>query len=137
MSGRLLIAIISTIAEEIGLVILGFWILPLINVNIPWPVILSAMAAWLGWSVFTYRKGSKALAHQPVPGMAGMVGSVGIAVQPLKPEGLVKIKGELWNCRAEAGDIETGAAVKVIKQEGLKLVVQVAPDDAGKRPITR
>jgi membrane-bound ClpP family serine protease len=132
MSGRLLLAIISTAAEETGLLVLGLWILPRIKVNIPWPVILLVMLAWLGWSVFTYRKGSKALSHKPVPGMAGMVGSIGIAVQSLQPDGMVRIKGELWHCRSDSGDIKTGATVKVIKQDGLKLVVQLEPGASGK-----
>ena len=132
MSGRLLIAIISTVAEEAGILILGLWILPLINVNIPWPVVLLVMAIRLGWSVFTYRKGSKALLHKPVPGMATMVGSVGIVVQSLQPDGLVKINGELWHCRAASGNIEKGAAVKVVRQNGLKLVVELEPGASGK-----
>ncbi len=134
MSGRLLLAIISTIAEEIGILLFGLWLLPLIEVNIPWPVIILIMAAWLGWSVFAYRKGTRALSHQPVPGLDGMVGSVGKVVQSLQPDGVVRINGELWHCRAASGDIEAGAAVKVIKQDGLKLVVQLEPDASGKIP---
>lgn len=137
MNGRLLLAIISTIAEEGGILLLGQWILPLLNVNIPWPVILLAMAAWLGWSIFTYRKGTRALSNKPVPGMSGMVGSLGVVVQALKPDGLVRIKGELWNCRAMAGNIEPGATVRVIKQAGLKLGVQLEGDASGKEPTTR
>jgi len=137
MSGRLLLAIISTIAEEIGILVIGLWLFPLINVHIPWPVILAIMVVWLGWSVFTYRKGTRALSHQPLPGMAGMVGSVGIVAQPLRPDGLARINGELWHCRAASGHIETGARVKVIKQDGLKLLVQLEPDASGKEPTIR
>jgi membrane-bound serine protease (ClpP class) len=132
MKGRLIIAIVSTIAEELGFLVLGFWLLPLVHVQIHWLVVLLFMAVWLLWSIFTYRKGTRALLHKPVPGMAGMVGSTGIVIRPLQPDGLVKIKGELWHCRTESGNITSGVTVRVIKQDGLNLVVRPEPDASGK-----
>jgi membrane-bound serine protease (ClpP class) len=55
-----------------------------------------------------------------------MIGTRGKAVGKLAPEGMVKIKGELWGARTEEGDIETGEDILVIGEDGLKLLVRKA-----------
>jgi membrane-bound ClpP family serine protease len=127
MSGRLIIAIVSTIAEEAAVLVISVWLLPKIGVEIPWPVIAAIMSVWLGFSIFTYWKGTGALLRKPVHGMTNMVGSVGTVVKSLNPDGFVKIKGELWGCISENGGINEGIRVIVVKQEGLRLVVRPDP----------
>jgi len=57
-------------------------------------------------------------------GKEEMIGLVGEVVEPLVPEGLVKIRGELWKAESKYGDdIDAGEKVKVIRTEGLKLIV--------------
>ncbi len=129
MSGRLIIAIVSTIAEEAAVLLIGLWLLPRINVHIPVFLLALMMLAWLGWSVFTYRKGTIALVRKPVHGLVDMKGMKGVVVQPLRPEGLIKIGGELWNARAISGRTESGTNVVVVSQQGLKLIVRV--EDSG------
>jgi membrane-bound ClpP family serine protease len=90
------------------------------------------MLAWLGWSVFTYRMGSRALRQKPLVNLPGMVGSKGTAVSALTPDGLVKIQGELWVAKSAAGTIETGQEVVVVAQEGLKLVVRAGDSGQGR-----
>jgi membrane protein implicated in regulation of membrane protease activity len=132
MSGRLIIAIVSTAAEEIAALIAGVWLLPKIGVHIPLGILLAIMVVWLIWSIITYRKGTHALLRKPVQGMVNMVGSTGIVVKALNPEGLAKFRGELWNCTAQSGNIEIGTRVIVVKQDGLKLVVRPEPAASGK-----
>ena len=44
--------------------------------------------------------------------------------KPLAPEGVVKVRGELWKAAAANGEIETGKRVEVVGLEGLKLLVK-------------
>jgi membrane-bound serine protease (ClpP class) len=57
-----------------------------------------------------------------------MVGSQGKVVSPLDPQGVVRIKGELWKATSAAGRIDTGEEVTVVRQEGLKLIVRQATE---------
>lgn len=124
MNGRLFIAIISTIAEEAAILVVGIWLLPKAGIKIPILLVLGIMFAWLWWSVFTYRKGTKALINKPVKGLVSMKGMKGVVVKTLQPDGLVKIQGELWKGRSSTGRIIAGRGVIVVGQEGLRLLVR-------------
>ena len=123
MSGRLIIAIISTVLEEAAIVVVVLLGLPQLGINIPLPGLIALMVGWLAWSVIIYRIGSRALAKKPLDILPDMVGSKGKVVSPLVPEGLVKIKSELWVARAAKGEANLGEKVVVVEQDGLKLVV--------------
>lgn len=55
-----------------------------------------------------------------------MVGLQGSVSEDLNPEGLIRVRGEIWKARIEANQpfVFKGELVKVIDQEGLMLVVQ-------------
>ena len=124
MSGRLVLAIVSTLIEEAAIVAIVRWGLPQIDVHIPLWGLIVLMVAWLVYSVTTYRMGSRALRRKPVAGLADMVGSKATVVSPLAPEGLVRIKGELWVAKSVGHKIEAGEEVIVVGQDGLKLAVR-------------
>jgi len=53
-----------------------------------------------------------------------MIDLEGVVVKPLAPEGVIKIRGELWNAVSCNGQAVTCRRVKVIRTEGLKLIVE-------------
>jgi membrane-bound ClpP family serine protease len=124
MTTRLIIAIFTTLAEEAALVAVVLWGLPQVGVNLHVGVLIALMVALAAYAITTYRMGSRALRRKPVVGLPGMVGARGRAVSDLAPEGTVRIKGELWESRAEGRRINAGAEVVVVGQEGLKLIVR-------------
>jgi len=125
MSARLILAIITTLLEEAALVAIVLWGLPRLDIhNFPLAGLIALMAAWGAYSVITYRRGSRALSKRPLDGLPDMVGSQGEVVSPLVPEGLVRIKGELWQAESASGRIDTGEEVTVVGQDGLKLIVR-------------
>ena len=82
------------------------------------------MIAWVAYAVVTYRMGTQALKREPMLNLPHMVGSKGIVVSPLAPEGMVRIKGELWIARSADGELDKGEEVVVVKQDRLKLLVR-------------
>ncbi len=124
MTARLILAIFSTLLEEAALVVIVLLGLPGLGVHIPLAGLIALMLAWVAFSIFTYRIGSQALIKKPVIGLPAMVGSKGKVVSPLAPDGLVRIKGELWEAEsAGGGNIDTGEHIVVVGQQGLRLVV--------------
>jgi len=124
MSARLILAIISTLLEEAALVAIVLWGLPRLDIEIPLAGLIALMAAWGVYSVVTYRRGSRALRKRPLGGLPDMVGSQGGVVSPLVPEGLVRIKGELWQAKSASGRMDTGEEITGVGQDGLKLIVR-------------
>jgi membrane-bound serine protease (ClpP class) len=117
-------AIISTLLEETAIVVIVLLGLPRVGIHIPLAGLIALMVAWAAFSVFLYRVGSRALARKPVIRLPDMVNSKGKVASPLDPEGLVKIKGELWVAKSTSGRMDAGEEVVVVGQEGLKLIVQ-------------
>lgn len=121
---RLIIAIITTALEEAAIAVVVLWLLPKIDVNLPLFVLIIIMVAWAGFAVFTYRLGSRALRRQPEGGLSDMLGMRGEVVKRLDPEGIIRIKGELWKAKSAGRKIETGEEVTVVGQRRLKLIVE-------------
>jgi membrane-bound ClpP family serine protease len=124
MTIRRILAILSTLLEEIALAAIILWGLPQLGIHIPLAGVIALMSALVAYAVITYRLGSKALGKKPLVGLPDMVGSRGKVVTPLDPEGLVRIKGELWESTSADRRINTGEEVIVVEQDGLKLTVR-------------
>ncbi|UCG54826.1 MAG: hypothetical protein JSV32_00995, partial [Dehalococcoidia bacterium] len=124
MRGRLILAVISTIIEEAALAIIVLVGLPELGINLPLAMLIVLMIAWAAIAVFSYRAGSRALKRQPLAGLGPMVGVRGKVVEPLKPEGLIKAAGELWRAKSIDVDIDRGAEIVVIGQDGRILLVR-------------
>ncbi len=130
MTVRLILAVISTLLEEAALVVIVLWGLPQLGVHLPLAGLIVLMVAWGVFSITIYRMGSRALRRKPVPGLSAMTGSKGKVLSPLAPQGVIKIKGELWEAKSAGRRIAVGAEVTVVGQDGLKLTVRkYSPDD--------
>ncbi len=57
-------------------------------------------------------------------GVEALLGAVAEVVEPCNPDGWVRVGGELWRARCEAG-AEAGARVRVRAVDGLTLVVSL------------
>jgi membrane-bound serine protease (ClpP class) len=125
MSGRLIFAIISTLAEEAAIALLVLYLLPRWNIHLPLFLLATIMALWLLYAVLTYRAGTRALDRKQEH-TAGLVGLKGEVVEALTPMGMVRMRGELWSAHAIEGSIAVGVKVEVLEQTGLKLLVKRA-----------
>ena len=123
MNVRLIMATISTLLEETAIAIVVLFGLPRVGIYLPLPVLIALMVVWLAVSAIIYRVGSQALRRKVLAGLPDMVGSKGKVVSPLAPEGLVKIKGELWVAKSAGRVVESGEEITVVGQDSLKLLV--------------
>jgi membrane-bound ClpP family serine protease len=123
MSTRLILAVLSNSLIEAIIVAVVLWGLPRLGINIPLYGLILICVAFLIYAVVSFNIGSRTLRKKPLPGFTTMVGVEGQVVSRLAPEGLVRIKGELWNARSENGPIDVGTDVIVVSQSGLKVVV--------------
>jgi membrane-bound ClpP family serine protease len=121
---RLIVAIVTTLADEAAIVALVVWGLPRLGIHIPLPGLIVSMLGLAALSVLVFRKGSRALRRKPVIGLSTMVGSKAKVVRLLSPDGMIRIKGELWKAVSSGETINAGEEVTVVGQEGLKLIVR-------------
>ena len=121
---RLLLAIGSTLAVEAALFSAWRWVLPEYDINIPLWVLITVMSAYAVFAVVDFLFVTHIIKMQTIIGLPTMIGTKGKVTSPLAPEGLVMIKGELWGAQSIDGNMESGQAVTVVGQDGLKLIVR-------------
>ncbi|MBI2829688.1 MAG: hypothetical protein HYX81_00855 [Chloroflexi bacterium] len=124
MSSRLIVYIVTTVLEAAALIGIARFLLPRFGINISLVWLLVILIAWLGHSVFMYRVMSQTLQRKLLDNLTSMVGSRGMVITPLKPEGWIRIKGELWKAYAEDEMGDVGEEVVVVGQDRLKLIVR-------------
>ncbi|OGO19212.1 MAG: hypothetical protein A2Z15_03745 [Chloroflexi bacterium RBG_16_50_11] len=121
---RLVLAVISTAAEEVAIWAIWRWMLPEFGIALHVGVLIGVMIAWGALSIWLFIFTSRALKKQATVGLPSMVGSTGKAAGNLAPEGMVKIRGELWGAVSEQGNIAAGEGILVVGENGLKLIVR-------------
>jgi membrane-bound serine protease (ClpP class) len=58
-------------------------------------------------------------------GVSALIGVIGVAVSELRPDGQVKVNGEIWSARCERG-CDAGTSIVVRAVDGLALEVEPA-----------
>jgi membrane-bound serine protease (ClpP class) len=123
-TARLFLAIFTTTLEEIAIYAIWRWVLPGWDINLSVSALIGMMAAWGIFSVSLFVLTTNILRKQVPAGLPSMVGTRGKAASALSPEGMVKIKSELWAAKADTGRIASGDDIEVVGEDGLKLVVK-------------
>jgi membrane-bound ClpP family serine protease len=124
MSGRLIVAIVTTLLYEVALIVVVLWGLPRLGIYIPIPGLVVLVLALGAVAIATYRKGSQALGKKVVVGLSSMIGSKAKVVSKIDLGGMVKVKGELWKAQSTGERIDVGEEVTVVGQKRLKLIVR-------------
>lgn len=129
---RLVLAIISTSFEEVAIWVIWRWLLPEFDIYLPVQVLITVMVAWAAFSVWLFIFTTRTLRKQVTVGLPSMVGTRGKVASRLSPEGMVRIKGELWGATSAGEDIDAGEEVTVVGEDGLKLSVRRVGDSRTK-----
>ncbi|MBI4550925.1 MAG: nodulation protein NfeD [Candidatus Latescibacteria bacterium] len=85
-------------------------------------VIIPAVLATTAFFVFAVGFGLKAQRRKPTTGSQGLIGSAGVALSALTPQGHILVHGEQWAARSDQ-PIEKGEPVQVVGLTGLTLHV--------------
>jgi membrane-bound serine protease (ClpP class) len=88
----------------------------------PWNVIafVGCLVGFAGEVGFWNRR---VRAREPTTGVQTLVGRTATVTRSCRPRGQVRVRGELWEARCDAG-ADPGASVRVVGVEGLTLVVE-------------
>ena len=103
-------------------IVIGVFVVP-----DPWtiPVIAIAAVLELGETAFTFWWSRRA---PPKVGPETLIGATGRVVEPLRPEGRVRVRGEVWQARSH-DHIEAGARIRVRERHRLVLEVERQDED--------
>ena len=93
-------------------------------VEISWSVIFASVIISTFFFVVILGLGIKAQRRKPTTGIEGFTGEAGDVIETLKPEGVVRIHGEIWNAESLSGTIQKGNRIRVVRINGLKLLVE-------------
>jgi membrane protein implicated in regulation of membrane protease activity len=80
-------------------------------------VLYETASTWLGWRWSRTRKA--------VVGTAALIGASALVTEDCRPDGWVRVNGELWRAHCTAG-ASAGELVRVVSVHGLALVVERA-----------
>ena len=101
----------------IGAILLAIYVLPS-----PWGVVVVIVAGIVEaletafWFWLSKRR-------KVQMGAETLIGAHGLVTSPLRPEGMVRVQGELWQARSEGG-ADPGDEVRVVARDGLVLAVE-------------
>ena len=118
-----LLVLISLIDDIliVAVVILALWYF---KVKLPlWAIILIVLALGTFTFVRTWFV-VPSFRRKKVTGAEAMIGTVGEVVEPLTPNGTIRIGVEYWQAKSLDGDIEAGESVEILRIERLKIEVR-------------
>jgi membrane-bound serine protease (ClpP class) len=90
---------------------------------ISWEIIVSTIVLTVLFFVFAIGMGIKAQRKKPITGLQGIIGETGETFSDLKPDGSVKVHGEIWNAVSLDGTIKRGTKIVVAETDNLVLKV--------------
>ncbi|MCH7895875.1 MAG: hypothetical protein IH782_03085 [candidate division NC10 bacterium] len=91
--------------------------------------IIGVTMATAGFFFFVIAAAIRAHRRQPVTGHEGLIGQRGVVKTPLKPEGQISLRGELWKATCDE-TVKPGGQVEVTGISGLTLQVKKLPSEA-------
>lgn len=111
--------------------------------QVSWPALIAVLVIVVVFFAIVIGAVAQVLRRRPAVGSEILVGASGITVSPLAPEGQVRVEGEIWKARAEGPHLPKGEPVKVVRTDGLTLIVrraeesELAADASGTSPARK
>ncbi len=108
-------------AAVLALIVLGLWYF---HVEITWFIVLIIVVFIAAFIFIMHKAIVPSLLRKKAVGAESMIGMVATVTEPLRPQGLVMIKGETWQAVSSGGTIGVGEEVVVVRVNGLSLEVR-------------
>jgi membrane-bound serine protease (ClpP class) len=105
---------------------------PTARVSLPLLIVIAAAIASV--MIFVVRAIVAVRGTPPSAGQEALIGEEGVAVWGLSPEGLVRARKETWPARSVGPPIAQGAPVRVVRVEGIRLIVEPLEEEDPARP---
>ena len=121
---RTLFTVFLVLGDEIIIVLIVLFILWNLGIDLPLWALIPLVVGLGAFSVMLYKLVGPVLNKKQITGREGMIGLEGKVVTPLAPEGVIKVRGELWKASSTEASISTDEEVIVVRLEGLKLLVR-------------
>ena len=118
------LTILVVLLDEIILAAIILFVLWRLGIHLPLWVVIALVVALGVIFLILYKLIAPVLKREPVTGGEGMIGIEGEVVTPLTPEGVIKVRGELWKAYSTDASISADEEVIVVELEGLKLLVK-------------
>lgn len=119
------------LADEVVVILAVVWVLNFLGIHLSWELYLVLFVVLGGFSLLLYRLFGP-IARKPVLGAEGMIDAEGEVFADLVPQGLVRIKGEIWKAESTTSEtIPRNEKVVVVRVEGLTLMVERARKTGG------
>jgi membrane protein implicated in regulation of membrane protease activity len=98
----------------------------------PWNIVgfAAGLVCFLGELAYWHRR---VRGHRIAVGADTLVGEMGTVVSACRPDGQVRISGEIWAARCETG-VDAGQEVAVVGRRKLLLLVEPARQSPGHGP---
>ncbi|MBI1806337.1 MAG: nodulation protein NfeD [Ignavibacteria bacterium] len=91
---------------------------------ISWSVILIVVVITTAFFAFAIGMGVRAQRRKPATGSRAIIGEIGEAITDLRPDGQIRIHGEIWSAESVDGTLKKGCKVRAVEIENLKLKVR-------------
>ena len=91
---------------------------------LPWGTALPIYLVILVIAAFCYIIMFQSMRAKAKTGLKAMIGGEALVMEDIDPEGKVKIKDELWAATAGGKKIGVGEKVRIVKIQGMVLVVE-------------
>ena len=116
--------VFASLLDDAAIALLILFVLWLLKIPISLSIIIFILLFFVATAFIMHKLLIPALHKKVITGAEGMIGLVGKAVEPLKPNGLIRVKGEYWKATSTGEDIAVGKQVEVVGLDGLTLYVK-------------
>ncbi|HVU00008.1 MAG TPA: nodulation protein NfeD [Acidobacteriaceae bacterium] len=97
---------------------------PIPEMRVQWATAIATGVAFGLITTFLVRIAWRARQNKVMIGPEALIGSVGVAQEPLAPRGQILVHGELWLAESQQDPIAPGESVRVRAVDGLRLLVE-------------
>lgn len=122
---RDLLKLLALTADEIVVGLFLLLVLPSFGVDVPLWAVVAVIAVLLAKdsliAPFILRGG---LGDRPKAGPESLIGRTAVVVEDMKPDGMVKLNGELWSARCVDGTARRGEVVVIVGVSGARVLVE-------------
>ena len=116
--------ILASLLDDIAAVLIILLILWFLKIPISLPVIILLVLFFVVTVFVMHRLVIPALHKKIETGSEGMIGLKGEVIEPLAPEGVVRVGNEYWKARSSDKNLAAGEQVEVVCIDGLTLHVK-------------